>query len=684
LGRRQSASRKRIGTVQDWRVFHERRIGNSYNRVFPDSGATTSPPLPKGGGFMTVPIPANTLFAYNNFVFPVYIKTKLIQKPLLAGDGRMTKYSELTIAASGWITQNDADNFTEDDADTGDTLDDFMEDMRKSLSVNGKALQYVNRGYGANLNVNGQTLNLGGQVIPPIRDVAMGPQPGKLVWWPLGGAPDGCHGAGFEWEVTTWIAECDTFNLAQNVFVELWFTVTFDTDEAGLVTITYSGNGQIPLSLQPNNTLQYNIDSMIAGVIRPVPAGFLRKINRQLSPDRANCRFTVVDRQIEAPYPHNVVNIEMREKIRQSEQMSPRWICSISGTVRMDPGVPKFLAWARFFNIASQRMTAARSQNVPGALKAGVIPGTVEMEEDLFKNESRFVVNFVLIGVPFESIVRSSGLWRPLSVGSNPPVRDSWTAVSWTSSLSGSAQATTGLLGATFDNANEVIIDPCGGAIGTRAVAQPPIETRTPDGVITTEYTLDPQVDLAPLEPNGLLQDAGYLSDNAQAMFPPASSWVAWECTVQRVTDHKQIRHKPLAGTVAEVTPTIDPLGTIVQVSTDTTLPTAGWSSTVNDVFQQVGAPSMIVRMRGFGVRMVYRVSPPKLVTYGGQPAVLLWESVSEREQGVSHDIIMYRTNWDLIYMIQSAPQTLQLPANPFLNTEGPQVTQELGTFIAG
>jgi hypothetical protein len=83
-------------------------------------------------------------------------------------------------------------------------------------------------------------------------------------------------------------------------------------------------------------------------------------------------------------------------------------------------------------------------------------------------------------------------------------------------------------------------------------------------------------------------------------------------------------------------------------------------------------------------VRMVYRVSPPKLVTYGGQPAVLLWESVSEREQGVSHDIIMYRTNWDLIYMIQSAPQTLQLPANPFLNTEGPQVTQELGTFIAG
>ena len=74
---------------------------------------------------------------------------------------------------------------------------------------------------------------------------------------------------------------------------------------------------------------------------------------------------------------------------------------------------------------------------------------------------------------------------------------------------------------------------------------------------------------------------------------------------------------------------------------------------------------------RTIGVRVGHRVNPPKMLTYGGQPAILQQERIRETTMGVSEKTEMYRTDWELTYLIPSAPTSIPLPANPALGTDG-------------
>ena len=225
------------------------------------------------------------------------------------------------------------------------------------LQANGKDLQYVAKGYGADLNVNATN----GQ---GVRDVFMGPKAGKLWWKTLGGMPDGSHAAMYSWEVSTCIPEClnASYSAASGngIFNAISYTVNYSTDEAGLVTIVTAGKASIPLSLRPNNKIDHNIDEYFQFIIKPVPEGFLRHIDRQLSADRVSCTFTITDKQIEVPYPNDVVSMEMSQRIKQTNPYSPLWNCTISGSVRLSPTAPKALAWQRFFAIAARRADGLR------------------------------------------------------------------------------------------------------------------------------------------------------------------------------------------------------------------------------------------------------------------------------------------------------------------------------------
>ncbi len=459
---------------------------------------------------MSLPIPAGVEFSYNAITMPTRIKTKLVEEPISDGSNRVVKYSKSTITTSGFITQDEVDAFVAANPAlglaAGVPIDRLMLSMRRALQVHGKNLKYVNKGYGADLNINGV-------VGDSIRDVAFGPKAGKFVFWPLGTVPDGCHGCGFEWEVSFCIAECGSFNPGPNVFVELWFTVTYATDEAGIVTITYAGNAQIPLSLRANNTIERNIDESIHTIIQPTPIGFIRTMNRVLSADRANCQFTITDTQKEVPPPPDVVHIEMRHRIRQERVGSPTWAGSFTGTVRMSPTANKYLAWRRFFEIVAHRFAYIRGLAAfpgPGPIEDRKptiqIIGPVEMEEDLFKNESRFTIPLKLFGAHLDCIARASGLWRPVvnaaAAGADDPSRP-WDARSWTDSLANNAQKTKGLLGATFNNGAEIIIDVCAGPIGARRIAQPPLMNFVV-GAVSAAAEQVSDADLEPIEPNQL------------------------------------------------------------------------------------------------------------------------------------------------------------------------------------
>ena len=156
--------------------------------------------------------------------------------------------------------------------------------------------------------------------------------------------------------------------------------------------------------------------------------------------------------------------------------------------------------------------------------------------------------------------------------------------------------------------------------------------------------------------------------DGLQIDFPEEeASWLAWECVPKRIVDYRRILHLPLAGTVTEDVPSIDPMVTPDYANS----PTAGWSSSVDAIVQQTSAPKMKLVLKGYGVRVGQRVNPPKLISYGGQPVFLQHEDVSESEQGISVDVSMYRTDWVLTYLIRNAPDSIPIMANPLLGTDG-------------
>jgi hypothetical protein len=391
-----------------------------------------------------------------------------------------------------------------------------------------------------------------------------------------------------------------------------------------LVTITYAGSMQIPMSLRADTgRLDRNIDSEMGRLIQPPPAGFLRKHSRQISADRANATFNLVDRQIEVPFPNDVVSIDMRHRIRQDKPNSTVWNCSITGTVRLSPTAAKNLAWRRFFSIAAQRMNFIRNATVnpaatPNVLqpaldflgitvrRPGVFVQTVEMEEDLFKNESRFAINFRIIGAKFIDIAAVSGLWQPIvnNATSLPPEGDIITADLWHASLANNAQQFKGGVGVGFGNANEIILDVCGGPNpyggvgGVFGIRQRP--QTTPDDTV-------PVSDLDDVAKDG--------------EFDKESTWIDWQCTPEMITDYHQIRHKPLGGTVTMTPPTVDPFGNVAPVAANVDPSSVGsWKWSSIDRTQQVAAPSVTLRLRGFGIRVGYRVFPPRLISFGGRP----------------------------------------------------------------
>jgi hypothetical protein len=611
-----------------------------------------------------IAVPDNVEFAYHGFFFNSSVRTKVTETPVWSGDGRVVKNSNITIHAAGYLTQDDVNDYAAIGiGEAGGTLDAFMERLRRTLQVPGKQLLYKGKGYGLNLNVNANP-----QVEGSVTDVAFGPKPIRFTWWPMGGAPDGCHAAGFEFEISTSIAECENWpqNPGASHFLEISYTVTYDVGEDGLVTITTAGTAQIPLSMRADGTLPRTIDdvNVIDSIVRPVPIGFMRRHTRQISADRASIHFTFIDRQVEIPYPDDVIEIEMDQTIRQEKNSFSRfWACSISGMVRLSPTADKFLAARRFFNIAVQRMAfARRSATVGTDGMPGILVLTSEMRESYFKNQSRFTINYRMLGAPLNQVIKRSGLWRTILSPQNPAQSAEWNATTANLSLQGNAQRFKGLIGASFGQNTDLILDVCAGPVSSLAIPPEPGRNHSdafnaaPPGVASMT---DAEA------------DATQLTDTGEIAASPDGSWINWECSVEHHVNHNIVRHTALTGEVTYNSAAFDSFGLAGDVANNAAKPESSWRTPVDDVLQQVARPALSIRLVGFGVRMNYRVSPPKVVTYGGRTAVLSKEWFRESTFGGT----VYRTDWDLTYELAGPIDAGALPADPFLAVDGDRLS---------
>ncbi len=652
---------------------------------------------------MAMPIPAGVAFSYNGIVFPANIKTEVNDTPVTSGDNRVVKFTERVISVSGFITQDEAGGLV--------PLDALMRIWRTSLEKHGKTLLYVNKGFGTDLTIN--AAGGGG-----MRDVNMGPKAGKFTWSPLGGAPTGCFAAKFNWSVTTWIPECTTAHYlpGKGVFTEISFTVAYAQDEAGLTTITTTGNIEIPLSLQLNNTLTTNVDQFFADAIARVPDGFIRTAQRQISADRRSCSFTLTDKQIEICYPNDVVLISADHRVKDmgsgtfSWGTGIRWSCSFTGTVRMNPTAAPSLSWLRFRAIILDRMDRTRAtvglnaNGTPTGRNCFVTAPSVEFTENLFKNESRFNVRyFILGGATLATIFAASGLWQPVKNNTNFGL--------WSASLQGvgNAQQQGGgmVTPPKFGTDQEVIIDVCSsssaGDVGGGDWGDDDSPGR--NNALAGDAALINAAAANASEPETLMGDAGDAgggdfgspgdegsvssAGGTQILGPnpgnsaatgslasgviapdPGSSWLHWTCTVERFVDHHVIRHKPLAGTVTYNALPFDPMD-LEATANDTSEPGFKVGSSVADIVQQTSSPSVTLTLTGTATRLLYRANPPKLISFGGTTPILQHEKVRETVLAAPGGLMTYRTDWELTYIINSIVDVVDLPANPMLGTDG-------------
>ncbi|CEF49326.1 unnamed protein product [uncultured bacterium] len=327
----------------------------------------------------------------------------------------------------------------------------------------------------------------------------------------------------------------------------------------------------------------------------------------------------------------------------------------------------KFLAWRRFFTIAMGRITVAVRNRQETAL-----PPRVEMEEDLFRNESRFLIRYKIICARFDTIVRNSGLWRRLDENVDNGNFVAMSFNNWARSLRDNAQAARGILGASFDQNSDIIVDVCNSRVpsgSNRTIAPRPRLAAAPD-ITDPAPKGDPVIDVKS-EKNITDTLGAKLDDFVKKFIDPEHSWIQWQCSVELVEDHHIVRHKPLAGKVKYSRPGVDPFGTVDQVAQDERAPAAGWSATVPDILQQSSAPSVLLRLRGGAIRAGYRVNAPQLVSFGGVPAVLKHRSISEDTVAGTGDVIYFKREWDLIYALPTAPRAIQVPANPLLQSDG-------------
>lgn len=630
--------------------------------------------------------------SYNDFAFDdtaQFISTRCLCTPVYDDAKRMIIGNDFTIDVKGKFT--------------GGT-DAQMNTIKATLQTPGKKLTYTSRGYGTFI-INDPAIG--------VWDVNWGPKPGSFNYVPLGMG----QACAFEWTVTTRIPTCLN-SLYANVLMMSCYSQDWDIDEQGLTHIAVSGTIEIPLTFRNNLMLPDNADAYRERCFPPVPQGFQRMTKHsKLSADRKRLDYSYTDRELPVPLPPGATMAEIRHQVRNAKknyQAQKKWTNTISGTVRMSPLLPKITAFDRFMFIAIQRIRRAvtfAQQNQPAAdapmpqapngvgqaylraLESGVfgllgrgalavaqniggnnesrlqyVPLFLEMSENIFGLDSSFSISYdIIMPTNFNRVAEANGLWT--WVGTD--------AASWKNSMdvANGPNSPRGIARMQYRNEEDTFVDLCTAARSGQA--RPNAQNGSAYESRTSAYQPDTGVGAVgggdfgggDGDLNGVTPQALSPSVFANNIPPLEQSWLSYETFyIYHENDNIAI-HKPLAGTVTQSAPVVDPFSTD-SIRREDDFGT-GVSATVPDIVQRLSSPSVRVTLIGSAERIGYEINPPRLTRFRGkevqQLSQILVPSISQVVQGVP----VYKLLWRLEYVILTPPDKLPVLANPMLATTG-------------
>lgn len=367
--------------------------------------------------------------AYNGYTFSPTARVRIKATNIYDNANRMVKYVRYIITvADDVMPTDDPENKSYSEANKGPALGstrgtDFnLETIRYYLSKPGGNLSVSNRGFG-----NMEVTPLANTGTNP--DLVFGPKPEILEWQPIAGR-GGCH---IVWSCEVHIAECGRDNLGNPLNTpgpinQFTYEVSWDLDEVGMTTRTVSGELEVT-SFRTGTTITVSADQYRNYINLPPLPRFHRRQRYNLSPDQRRLSFTIVDTEIPSdnPYFNGVVRMNVRHHVSADLEGSgfSQWVNNLSGTIELQPGAPRNLAWLAFLWAIKGRLDAAtqgkaptKDQDSPKNDGNGnsqiVYISNLEFDEELFGRTFQFTVTY-LLSCSISTIFQGTGFFQPIT-----------------------------------------------------------------------------------------------------------------------------------------------------------------------------------------------------------------------------------------------------------------------------
>lgn len=612
---------------------------------------------------------------YNGYKFPSLVKVSCVARRIPDSSDRTTKCVQYTIKAEAEIT-------TQSPSESSDILvgiKSYMEDIRTKLLETGKPLIFLNFGFSdllVNLkpytsyitSVNGTSLDINNSFSQ--MDVSFGPKPQVLEWTPLGSN----LAALIKWECVTEVPECAT-TASETGNPIVWsgiegtpltvmsfnFDVGWKVNSLGLTTRTIRIDAEIPLNRDYTNegtsqerVLKDSADRIINRIKIPKIPGYSRDSSIQIDKSKQLINIVITDSILPSdnPYLIGCVAIDLQHNVNTNLHAAHNlWKNTLSGTITLAPGVQKWVAWAAFAAVLTDRLNQAKKgkyypkensdsddeQEKEGGLKWIT---NFSVTEEIFGRSMTFSVSWELL-TNIKQIFKASGLMKPVdptgveALGLYPQYSYGWE--SWSEWYENYAKLR-GIDNLHFDPHQDIIVDFC--QLDAQGIQPLPGESLS---------------DL-----RSLLESFGF-EVSALKCPEPKDSWMSYENKFKF-----ESKDKALSVQTAYVDPATS--STSMSSGPQTTFLNEGNPQTVelmprtshntgvgnSDRVQYVNkTQNHKVFMMGSAKRVGYTINPPNLLTFAGHKVKELGRNINLDTIDGPGACVIHKIIWVISYEIE-------------------------------
>lgn len=596
-------------------------------------------------------MPALTQISYasttDSYSFGPFAKSRVTATPVGDRAGRTTKATRYTIRVDDIVYASPSDDGFQD-------ITNRMRRVKRILTTRCGHLIYAGRGFGTpdldELDVNDPSDPNG------IRDVAYGPIPEIIEFFPLGG--NAAMAAKIAWQVTTTVAECA--DAKKTGPMDFSYEVDWRIQQ-GYTTRTITGQLEIPATRVNNARVPPDVaDKYWEDVLAAMPAlpGFKRDSNRKLNLDKRIISFTVTDQELEPSAFFGGADSWSGDHTTGSQMMGSAfafWANTINATFKVTRDRKKEDAWDFFTLLLSGRIFNTG--------KGSYLPLSTQVREEL-NGQSVTLTHTWRVQSSIAKFLADTHLFADIK-GAD------WQA--WAKNKGGGvagALAARGYMGLVYKPEWDAIIDLC----DKKTIAKPPPQVNPPkDNFPKPPILFDLiripgvgqkiKMDMVPAPKFGNIKGDVAVRKPTSA----ADSFLAYECTLAFVATGGTARHKPL-GYAPEASSFSDPLDANVK-------PRSQQGSTPSDTIQSIGPATCQVVLSGEAIRAGYAVVPPNLVSIGGVKATLDDEYFENVDLGNTGGLSVFGGRWVITYILDRVPDgNIPVPTNLLAPDDGSSV----------